>query len=124
MIRSRNLELRLVEVTGCHCCLALAGRPAKLGSILSGHTDAPRRPRPRRTVAARSEPNGSAGGVELQGHVGGRNILQGHRPALGAGGCPPFGIPAGVAIGPAKDFISETPKNAGLVLPTPFDTSP
>ena len=23
---------------------------------------------------------------ELQGHVGGRNILQGHRPALGAGG--------------------------------------
>ena len=24
---------------------------------------------------------------ELQGHVGGRNILQGHRPALGAGGC-------------------------------------
>ncbi len=41
-------------MTGCHCCLVLAGRPAKLGSILSGHTDAPRR-HTRRTVAARSE---------------------------------------------------------------------
>jgi hypothetical protein len=25
--------------------------------------------------------------LKLQGHVGGQNILQGHRPALGAGGC-------------------------------------